>query len=71
MLYDLVTNYKLKGMKHDNVLTILRNPEHVNSISAYYVVITSDIDSVCTKCLDFTFSKDSIIKTFRVNDWKK
>lgn len=74
MITDLVTNYKLKGLKYFELTELLGVPDFKDSSSLSYKIEVDykhDIDPVYTKDLDFTFSKDSIITSFKVNEWKK
>lgn len=74
MLNDLMLNQKLTGLKYNQLIDLLGTPNFNDSSTLSYKIIVdygSDIDPVYTKDLDFTFSKDSIITTFKVNEWKK
>ena len=74
MLKDLTANYKLVGLKYSEIISLLGAPNFHDSLSFGYDIIidySSDIDPVYTKTLDFTFSKDSIITSFKINEWKK
>ncbi|MCC7514190.1 MAG: hypothetical protein IT212_05825 [Bacteroidia bacterium] len=74
MLTDLTTNYKLKGLKYSELIELLGIPDSKDSSSLSYKIVVDykhDIDPVYTKDLDFTFSKDSIITSFQINEWKK
>jgi hypothetical protein len=76
MLKDLTTHYKLTGLKYSEIINLLGAPNFQDNTSAsfgYDIIIDygSDIDPVYTQTLDFTFSKDSIITSYKVNEWKK
>ena len=74
MLKDLTTNHKLVGLKYSQLIELLGEPNFNNTNSLAYKVIEDyghDIDPVYTKNLDFTFSKDSVITSFKVDEWKK
>jgi hypothetical protein len=76
MLKDLTTNHKLVGLKYSEIINLLGAPNFHDGASAsfgYDIIIDygSDIDPVYTKTLDFTFSEDSVITSFKVNEWKK
>ena len=74
ILKDLTSNHKLVGLKYNQLINLLGRPNFKDDTSFAYIVVEkygNDIDPVYTKNLDFTFSKDSIITSFRVNDWKK
>jgi len=74
MLKDLTTNYKLSGLKYSEIINLLGQPQIEDSTSlAYQIIIKygNDIDPVYTKYFNLTFSKDSIIKSFEIKEWKK
>lgn len=74
MLADLTTNYKLVGLNYSQLIEFLGIPDAKDSSSLSYKIVVDyekDIDPVYTKDLDFSFSKDSIITSFKVNEWKK
>jgi len=74
MLNDLLTNYKLVGKQYANIISLLGIPSFKDSCNFGYNVIVdygSDIDPIYTKTLDFVFSKDSIIISCKVNEWRK
>ncbi|HVY74878.1 MAG TPA: hypothetical protein VG890_08625 [Puia sp.] len=74
MLDDLLKNYKLEGLTYRQLIDILGIPDSKDDTSLSYKIVVDygkDIDPVYTKNLDFTFSKDSIIKSFKLSEWKK
>ena len=74
MLKDLTTNHKLIGLKNYQLINLLCRPNYKDETSLAYITLEdygSDIDPVYTKNLDFTFSKDSIITSFKIDEWKK
>ena len=74
MLKDLTTNYKLVGLKRNEIINILGEPNSTDSISFAYNVIEDyggDIDPVYTKDLDFKFDHDSLITSFKITELKK
>ena len=74
MLKDLLANQKLVGLKYTQLTDLLGEPNFNDSSSLSYKIIVDygyGIDPVYTKDLDFTFSKDSVIISFKVNEWKK
>ena len=74
MLTDLTTNYKLTGLKYSQLIDLLGIPDSKDSSSLSYKIIVdygNDIDPVYAKNLDFTFSKDSVITSFNIDEWKK
>lgn len=74
MLEDLTTNYKLTEIKYSELVGLLGEPNFEDSTSLGYDIIVdygNDIDPVYTKILKFIFSRDSIITSVKVNEWKK
>ena len=76
MLKDLTTNHKLVGLKYLEIISLLGAPNFQDSATAsfgYDIIINygSDVDPIYTKTLNFTISKDSVIISFKVNEWKK
>ena len=73
MLTDLTSNYKLVGYKYSQLVELLGIPDYKDSSSLTYKIVVDygyDIDPVYTKNLDFIFSKDSIITSFKIYEWK-
>lgn len=74
MLTDLTSNYKLAGLKYSQLIELLGIPDYKDNGSLTYKIIVdygNDIDPVYTKNLGFFFSKDSVITSFKVDEWKK
>jgi len=74
MTKDLTTNYKLKGLKYSQLIDLLGIPDDKDSSTMSYKIIVefgSDIDPIYTKNLDFSFSKDSTITSFKFEEWRK
>lgn len=74
MLRDLTTNYKLIGLSYHQLIDRLGMPDNKDSSLVSYKIVVeygSDIDPVYTKDLKFTYSKDSLITSFKVVEWKK
>ena len=74
MLKDLTKNYKLTEIKYSSLINLLGRPNYADSTSLSYdieVDYGTDIDPVYTKILDFIFDKDSIIKSWKIEEWKK
>lgn len=74
MLTDLTTSYKLVGFKYSQLIELLGTPDSKDSSSLSYKIVVNygnDIDPIYTKDLDFTFSKDSTITSFKIDEWKK
>ena len=74
MVEDLTANNKLIGLRYSQLIKLLGNPQVEDSLRISYKIIDkygNDIDPVYSKYLDFTFSKDSIIISFKINEWEK
>lgn len=74
MLKDLTSNYKLTGIKYSQLIALLGEPNFRDSSAIGYEVDVDygrDIDPVYIKNLLFIFSKDSIITSFKIHEWKK
>ena len=74
MVGDLTTHYPLKGMKYDSLVQLLGTPDDKDSVSLTYKIVEEygkDIDPVYTQNLEFNFSKDSIISSFKLQEWRK
>jgi hypothetical protein len=74
MLADLTSHYKLKGIKYADLVQLLGHPDLNDSNSLGYKIVEEygrDIDPVYTRNLEFTFSKDSVITSFEVHEWRK
>ena len=81
MLHDLITNYKLVGLKKSELENLLGNPDFIDSTDlkdsmtstyTYEIEVHYDmIDPDYIKDLNFTLTKDSIVKSFKVTEWKK
>jgi len=73
MLTDLVQNHKLKGLKYNEVIEMLGEPNTHDSTSFTYDIKVehSGIDVVYIKYLEFDFLKDSVITAFHIEEWKK
>lgn len=74
MLKDLTTNHKLVGLKYSQLIDTLGPPDFKEDYSFGYTIEEKyghDIDPIYVKSLTFYFSKDSIITSFKVEEWKK
>jgi hypothetical protein len=76
MIDDLVRNYQLKGKKYSEIVELLNEPQSKldSTLQVFYdidVDYGSDIDPVYTKTLSIVFDKDTIVKSFEVQEWKK
>lgn len=73
MIKDLTTTHKLVGLKYDQIIKLLGEANFKDSNSVAYDIEEDygvGIDPVYTKVLDFYFSKDSVITSFKVQEWK-
>jgi hypothetical protein len=70
MVDDLLAKHKLVGLKFNNVVGLLHYPDRFSydSLSFHYEITRkmSGIDTLYTKNLVFTMSKDSVIKSVKV-----
>lgn len=74
MLSDLTKNHKLIGLSYKQAIELLGIPQYEDSSRISYEVLQdygSDIDPVHTKYLNLALSKDSIITSFKIDEWKK
>ena len=74
MLNDLITNNRLIGLRYHQLIELLGIPDNKDSSFLSYKIVVeygSDIDPVYTKDLKFTYSRDSLINSFKVIEWKK
>jgi hypothetical protein len=77
MLEDLTENYKLKGIKYKELIELLGLPENYsdeenNTIS--YNIETDygfNIDPTYSKDLKILITKDSLIESYKIVEWKK
>ncbi len=74
MLKDLTANHKLIGLRCFQLEDLLGLPNNkTNNTLTYDIVVEygSDIDPIYTKSLVFKYSKDSVITSFKVIEWKR
>jgi hypothetical protein len=74
MIDDLITNYKLIGLKYSRLIELLGVPDMKDDTSLSYKIVVDyghGVDPVYAKNLDFSFSKDSVIISFKIDEWKK
>lgn len=73
MLNDLITSRKLVGLNYHQLIMLLGSPDHTDVNSMTYRIVVdygSDIDPVYSKDLEFLYSKDSVVTSFEVKEWK-
>ncbi|OYU78902.1 MAG: hypothetical protein CFE23_16475 [Flavobacterium sp. BFFFF1] len=72
---DLVENQKLKGLTYSKIIELLgtTNGESEPGKLTYDIETDygMDIDPVYNKYLEINFTKDSIVKSFKIVEWKK
>lgn len=74
MVNDLIKNYKIENIKYSELIELLGEPNYKDSASLQYTLIMdygNDIDPVYVKSLQFTMSKDFVIKSYEIKEWKK
>lgn len=77
MVNDLMNNHLEKGMNYQQLTDLIGKPENIANLKAYTIGYTImedygwDIDPVETKTLLIELTKDSLVKDFKVEDWKK
>ncbi len=73
MLKDLTINHKLTGLKYSLLIDLLDKPDFADSASLSYELLVhyEVIDPDYSKNLEFSFGKDSVVKSFRIVEWKK
>jgi hypothetical protein len=74
MLRDLFSNYKLVGIKYSDLTKLLGTPDNGDSVSVSYEIELDygfDIDPIYSKDLYFFISKDSVVTSYEIKEWKK
>ena len=75
MLYDLITNYKLTGINYTDLISLLGNPDFIDtskSLVTYEIELHYDmIDPDYAKDLNFNIGRDSIVRSYNITEWKK
>lgn len=74
MIDDLTQNYKLTGLNRIELIELLGPPDlEYNTRVSYDLVVDygSDIDPVYVKTLVFDLNSQSIVKSFKIVEWKK
>ena len=76
MIDDLVQNYQLKSKTYHELVELLGQPQSKldSTLQVFYDIDVDygwDIDPVYTKTLSIVFDKDTIVKSFEVQEWKK
>eukprot|EP01133_Synstelium_polycarpum_P009293 gene9293-10898_t len=73
MLPDLITNHKLIGLTCAQLVEKLGQPNNKENNTMSYNIIVDygyDIDPVHVKHLTFSYSKDSLIRSYKITEWK-
>lgn len=77
MVNDLMMNYLHKGMRYNEVISLMGQPGNFKDMkenSVCYEIMTYyglDIDPVENKNLIIEFSNDSTLTDFKLTHWKK
>ena len=74
MVGDMTAHYQLRGIKYGQLMQLLGSPDNQDSATLMYMIVEEygkDIDPVYTRNLEFTYSKDSIVTSFKVQVWRK
>ena len=74
MAGDLTKNHKLVGLRYNQVIELLGIPQYEDSSRISYLVFEdygSDIDPIHTKYLNLALTKDSIVTSFKIDEWRK
>jgi hypothetical protein len=74
MVDDLTKNYKLTGIRYTELRQLLGEYDFKDSASVGYQLVIDyghDIDPVYSKDLTFELTKDSVVKTWKIIEWKK
>ena len=76
MIDDLIQNHQLKGKTYHDLVKLLGQPQSEidSTLQVFYDIDVDygwDIDPVYTKTLSIVFDKDTIVKSFEVQEWKK
>ena len=73
MLNDVVINHKIVGLQYSELIKLIGKPdgEQDNLISYDIAVEYFGVDPDYTKSLKFAFSKDSLITSFKIVEWKE
>ncbi len=71
MLLDLIENHKVTGLKYSDLIDLLGPPDSKDSVSISYQISIDygTIDPVAGKDFILRYNKDSIIESFKVNEW--
>jgi hypothetical protein len=71
MLHDLITNYKLHGLKQDSIINLLGQPNREDNGHLFYTVDQSFIANAWplhTKTLVIKFTKDSTVEWRKIHE---
>ena len=76
MIDDLVQDYQLKGKTFYQLTELLGPPQSKldSTLQVYYDIDVDygfDIDPVYSKTLTIEFDKDTIVRKYEMNEWKK
>ena len=74
MLDDLLSNYRLVGLRSIDLITLLGPPDDQDSTSLTYWIDIDygvDIDPVHSKRLHFSITSDSVVSSYEIKEWNK
>lgn len=74
VLGDLLRSYKLTGLTNHELVSLLGKPDVADSNSVSYMLeerFGSDIDPVYSRRLTFFYTTDSVVSSFKVEEWSK
>ncbi|PZF71425.1 hypothetical protein DN068_19245 [Taibaiella soli] len=74
MVNDLTQHHQLVGLHYPQLIQLLDQPSFIDSAAVSYeldVDYGRDIDPVYIKNLNFYLSKDSIVTSFKIEEWRK
>ena len=77
MSNDLLKNILKKGMKYKHLIELIGKPENYANLENNTIAYTikqycgSNIDPIETKILKIELSKDSLVKSYRIEHWKR
>jgi hypothetical protein len=74
MVNDVINNRVYPGMNKKEVVNVLGEPNYNSGSGIIYRIIVeygTDIDPVFTMDLEIQFSKDSLVSSVRIKEWRK
>jgi hypothetical protein len=74
MANDLLKNHQLVGLNYNQVVELLGIPQFEDTAKLSYEILMDygrDIDPIHTKFLTLSMTKDSIVSSFAIDEWRK